>query len=168
MRNNIEVIKTEEIFEGFIKIKEDTIKENGQISTRIVLDYRDAAAVLVVDGNEVLLVNQYRYPAGRYFDEIPAGLIDDGETPIEAAVREAGEELGVLIKDVEFVHSFYSMAGICRHKVHLFRAKVCGKMEKNLDVGEFVEEVRVPMDVFLKTKYEDIKTELSRLYLLHK
>lgn len=43
----------------------------------------------------ILMINQYRYPVDRYIYELPAGLIDEGETPEMAAVREIKEETGL-------------------------------------------------------------------------
>lgn len=73
--------------------------------TRQSEDTVDAVAILAVlqqDGApaKTILVKQFRPPVGSYTIELPAGLIDDGETPAEAAVRELREETG-LIADVD-------------------------------------------------------------------
>lgn len=48
------------------------------------------------DPSRILMIHQYRYPADRYLYELPAGLIEEGETPAEAAVREIREETGMI------------------------------------------------------------------------
>ncbi len=47
------------------------------------------------DTEKIVLIRQYRYPVGDYLYELPAGLVDGGETPEEAAVREMKEETGL-------------------------------------------------------------------------
>lgn len=51
--------------------------------------------ILREDPNKIVLIKQYRYPIGDYLYELPAGLIDDGETAEQAAVREMKEETGL-------------------------------------------------------------------------
>ncbi len=73
--------------------------------TRLSEDAVDAVAILAVlqhDGAppKTILVTQFRPPVGSYTVELPAGLIDEGETPAEAAVRELHEETG-LVADVD-------------------------------------------------------------------
>lgn len=47
------------------------------------------------DSEKIVLIRQYRYPVGDYLYELPAGLVDKGETPEEAAIREMKEETGL-------------------------------------------------------------------------
>lgn len=63
---------------------------------------RDSAAEGVViypvlrdDPEKIVMIRQYRYPLDDYLYELPAGLIDEGETPDAAAVREMKEETGL-------------------------------------------------------------------------
>ena len=51
--------------------------------------------VLKDDPDKIVMIRQYRYPLDEYLYELPAGLIDAGETPDEAAVREMKEETGL-------------------------------------------------------------------------
>lgn len=51
--------------------------------------------VLRQDPEKIVMIRQYRYPLGDYLYELPAGLIDEGETPDIAAVREMKEETGL-------------------------------------------------------------------------
>ncbi len=68
---------------------------------RIRTGLTDPEGVLVYaidadDPSRILLIHQYRYPVGRYLYELPAGLIEEGETPEEAAIREIREETGMV------------------------------------------------------------------------
>lgn len=61
------------------------------------------------DPSRILMVYQYRYPVDRYLYELPAGLIEPGETPEEAAIREIREETGM-----EFAPYDAGMSGLTR------------------------------------------------------
>ena len=67
------------------------------------------------DPEKILLIHQYRYPLGRYIYELPAGLIEPGETPAQAAVRELKEETGYELTPVTgdpmWERAFYMGAG---------------------------------------------------------
>ena len=65
----------------------------------------DAAAALIIDhANRVLLVRE-GYEAGRY--GLPGGVIEAGETPRDAVVREVHEELGLTVKTRDLVAVYY-------------------------------------------------------------
>ncbi len=83
---------------------------NGEKAIREVVRVRDAAAVLPVDEKgQVHLVRQRRPAIGRTIVEVPAGLLDQGESAEEAAVRECEEETGYrprqLIRLLTYAHA---------------------------------------------------------------
>lgn len=69
------------------------------------------------DTEKIILIRQYRYPIDRWIYELPAGLIDEGETPGQAAIREMKEETGLLFEpytggDSAFRRPVYLGAGM--------------------------------------------------------
>jgi ADP-ribose pyrophosphatase len=78
--------------------------------------------VAVDADGKILLVNQYRLPAGRELLEIPAGGIDGDEEPADAVRREMQEETGYLPKKVEQLGGFYSAPGFCTEYLYLYLA----------------------------------------------
>ena len=84
----MKIISRQEIYNGrIIKVVKDHVElQNGIKTVREAVFHKDAAAVVAVDeNNEILLVTQYRYPIGRDMLELPAGLVDEGEEPLDAA-----------------------------------------------------------------------------------
>lgn len=72
--------------------------------------------ILKEDPEKIVLIRQYRYPLGDYLYELPAGLIDAGETPDMAAIREMKEETGLSFGvytggDAAYRRSFFMGAG---------------------------------------------------------
>lgn len=83
-----------------------------------------AAALVENDRGEILLVQSYRYVTDSIGWEIPAGLIDHGETPIAAACREALEESGYEATDPTLVYAFHRDNGISPILAHVVRCRV--------------------------------------------
>ncbi len=97
----------------------------GEEFSRIVVEHPGAAVVLALDDDErVLVVVQYRHPAGRRFVELPAGLLDKvGEDPEEAARRELVEETGYQAETWTHLGSTWSSPGISAEVIHLYLAR---------------------------------------------
>ena len=85
-----------------------------------------AAAIIALDGDHIILVEQYRVPLGRRCLEIPAGLIGDGEdageAPLVAARRELEEETGYRAAEWEDLGEFFSSPGMVSESFTLLRA----------------------------------------------
>ncbi|OJW70732.1 MAG: NUDIX hydrolase [Sphingomonadales bacterium 63-6] len=86
-----------------------------------------AAVILALDGDEVILVEQFRVPLGRPCLELPAGLIGDedgaeGELPLDAAQRELEEETGYHAAHWENLGEYYSSPGMVSESFSLLRA----------------------------------------------
>lgn len=96
-----------------------------------VFDRRNASAILLhnVERDTVTLVRQLRIAAHLsgeypYLLEAPAGFIDDGETALQAALREALEETGYRIDKATACFAAYMSPGSVTEKLHGFYAKV--------------------------------------------
>ncbi|MDH3223852.1 MAG: NUDIX hydrolase [Gemmatimonadota bacterium] len=71
---------------------------------------------------EVLLVRQYRYAAGGYIYEVPAGLPQEGETWAECAARELEEEAGVVAGRLDYLTRLHTTPGFTNEVIHLYVA----------------------------------------------
>jgi len=130
-------------FDGFFKVDEVDVSHqtlDGEMSRqqRLVFERGDAVAVLLYDyeTDEVVLVNQFRAPAlvarrrddpkaqDGWITETVAGMIDAGETPEAAVIRETMEETGYRISNPEPIGTFLSSPGGTSERIFLYFAKV--------------------------------------------
>lgn len=109
-----------------------------------------AAVILALDAGEVLLVEQYRVPLGRFCLELPAGLIGDeteGESAIDSAVRELEEETGYRAAQWEDLGEFWSSPGMLGESFTLLRATGLTRVgEGGGTEHEDIVVHRVPLD----------------------
>lgn len=87
-----------------------------------IVRHAPAVAVLALRGDQMLFVRQRRRAIGRDTLEAPAGLIEDGETPEQAADRELSEEAN-LKGDLTLLTRFYSSPGFTDELLYVFRAE---------------------------------------------
>lgn len=145
----------------------------GRIVTLEVLDGRyevvrhaDAVAVLVADGRRVLGVRQRRVAVASDTWEIPAGLIDPGETPDQAARRELAEEVG-LTGRLDAVASFYVSPGFTDERTYLFRATELSEHRLDGDDDEdLTPEWRDALEVWQAVANGDEVTSASTMLAL--
>jgi ADP-ribose pyrophosphatase len=119
------VVASREVYSNpiFCVAEERALAPDGFEIRRAVVHHRGSAVMLAVDDKgRVLLVRQYRLPARRYLWELPAGRLDEGETPLEAARRELLEETGYRARRWKKLASFYPSPGYVSEKMTLFLA----------------------------------------------
>jgi ADP-ribose pyrophosphatase len=119
------------------------------------------------DRDEILLIKSFRYVIGREEWEIPAGRIENGEDGVTAARREAKEETGYEIKDIEKICSFNPNNGTSDLTIHLYRAKV-GSCVCDFDRNEVLETVWKPKESIMKMlRDNDIRCGVSIIALFY-
>lgn len=100
------------------------IDPHGHPIRRFVVRQGGSAVALPVDGeNRVLLVRQYRLPAGQSLWELPAGRVDPGESRLKAARRELEEETGYRARTWKKLVSFYASPGYATENMTIFLAR---------------------------------------------
>ncbi len=114
----------------------------------------DHGAVFIVarllPSDRLVLIRQYRPPADRYVHEFPAGLMDAGETPEEAALRELREETGYTARAVAAGAPCYTSPGLSNESVCAVRAEIDEDAPENADLrtefdpSEDIETILVP------------------------
>lgn len=108
------------------KVTEDEAvdKKTGFKIHRSVVRHAGSAVMMAVDDEKrILLVKQYRLPADKYLWELPAGKLDEGENPLQAARRELKEETGYKAKKWTKLASFFVSPGYVQEKMTIFLAE---------------------------------------------
>ena len=133
-----------------------------------VVRHADSVAVLVADGRRVLGVRQHRVAVGHETWEVPAGLVDPGETPAQAAARELAEEVG-LEGPLEPVASCYLSPGFTDERSYLFRALDTAPRQLAPDADEaLTPEWRDALDVWRAVQRgEEVTSATTLLALCH-
>ena len=109
-----------------------------------IVRHKNAVAILALDTQgRMLCVKQPRRAVGTHTLEAPAGLIDDGETPEQAARRELQEEAG-LDGDMRLLTRFYSSPGFCDEMIDLFLATNLRESRLPQDDDEEIEVLWLP------------------------
>lgn len=129
-------------------IHDTVLLENGKEALREVARHPGAVGILVLEGEQMVMVRQFRYPIGRELLEIPAGKLERGEDPYPAALRELREETGGYTERLEYLGDYYGSAGFCDEKLTLYFAKLSKIGETDLDEDEFLTVERYPLPVF--------------------
>jgi ADP-ribose pyrophosphatase len=142
------VISSRRIYEGrIVNVREDSVElPGGQRAVREVVEHADVVAVVPVDADgRVLLVRQYRLPAEQVLLEVPAGGVDPGETPEQAAQREIQEEVGYRATTLRPLGGFYVSPGYVTEFIHAFLATGLSESAAEADDDERIVVQRVPL-----------------------
>ncbi len=142
-------ISSRRIFDGkILSLRVDTVAlSNGMEATREVIEHGPAVAIVPVDdrGN-VHLVRQYRKAVGDSLLEVPAGRMNRGEDPAQAARRELGEETGLTAGSLTPLGSYFTTPGFTDEEMHAFLATDLTEGDAHPDEDEEVERVVVPLE----------------------
>ena len=134
----------------YFSLRSDRLRlPDGQIKDPyFVLERPDAAIIVpVTESNEVVLVRQYRPPLEMMELGLPAGLVEEGERPEEAARRELAEETGYTGGEWELLGSLASSPSLKDNWAYLFLARgVEETAAPDPDEHELVEVVKVPLE----------------------
>lgn len=116
---------------------------------------RQACAVLIYDTeiNRLVLVRQFRIQAHQtgqgWVIELAAGMLDEGEDPAEAAIREVAEETGYEVSALEHVTTCLTAPGVMTERIHIYYAEVSGRarIASGLEEeGEDIETLAITPD----------------------
>ena len=146
--NQPQPISQETVFSGrIIEVGVDTaLTPDGRRITREVVRHPGAVAIVPIDAaDNVLMVRQYRYPAGQPLLEIPAGALESGESPDDTAQRELQEEVGYVSRNLRALGGVYSSPGFCNEFLYLYVARDLVPSSLPADDDEDITVERIPM-----------------------
>ncbi len=102
---------------------DEVLLPNGHHATLEVVHHPGGAVAVPIDAEQrVCLLRQYRYVAGGWIWELPAGKLEPGEPPLETARRELTEEAGVRAAQWRSLGTYLSSPGVFSEVLHLFLA----------------------------------------------
>ncbi|MBC8405019.1 MAG: NUDIX hydrolase [Planctomycetes bacterium] len=135
---------------GFIKVRRVTYQHPDMEGERkfLVIDARDwVNIVAVTPGNEIILIRQFRYGVGDIRWEIPAGVIEPGEKPVKAAIRELREETGYQGDEPELLCTFEPNPAIQSNVCTAFLIRNAVKVhDTEWDDNEVIEVIPTKID----------------------
>lgn len=147
---------------------------------RLNLERRDSVAALVRDRarDEIIVTEQFRYPTLEkgpgWIIEIPARMVDEGEYPADAIVRELLEEVGYRARSPRPIGSFYLSPGGTSERIHLFYVEINDSGKQNggggvANEGEDIQVINYPVSDALEDlsqgKIFDAKTIIALQWL---
>ncbi len=121
----MKIVSSKEVYRSKIfRVTEDEATDNsGFAIKRAIVRHPGSSVMLAAEEDRILLVRQFRLPAGKELWELPAGKVDEGETPLEAAKRELIEETGYTAERWEPLASYFPSPGFLEEHMHLFLAE---------------------------------------------
>lgn len=170
-------MKKKLIFDKYLKVHsiKDVNKKGTKIEREVMSrtlsdkDYSVGGSLYDTEKDVFYFVSQYRAGAEvseRYLTEVVAGTVEDGEDPKECFIREAMEEVGFEVKDVQPTGSYYTSPGGTSEKLFLFHAigtKVAdggGVEDENEDIEVLEYTPSEVVTMLQEEKFIDIKTQL--------
>lgn len=141
----------------------------GQTYVRELVLTRGAVVMLPLFPDEqICLIRNYRDAVGQELWELPAGTLEPGEMPDQAAARELEEEIGYRARSWRKLLEFYPSPGILSECMHLYVAWDMEKTVQRLDEGERITPEIVPFAEALRWiengRIRDGKTIVGLLY----
>ena len=125
--NIMKITSSREVYKcNLFRVTEDEAVDpkSGFTIRRSVVRHAGSAVMLAEDEKKrILLVRQYRLPAGKAIWELPAGRLDPGETPLAAAKRELKEETGYRAKKWTRLVSFWVSPGYVQERMTIYLAQ---------------------------------------------
>ena len=167
-----DVCASRTLYEGKIvslRVDEIGLRHGGR-ATREVVEHPGAVVVLAIDdAGRVALVRQYRHAIKQYLLELPAGGLEPGERPLDAAQRELREEVGVEAGRWTELGHFFSSPGFANENLHVFLAEELRPAQAEPDDDEDITVVRYGLSELYEHpgQIEDAKS-LAALLLLSK
>lgn len=137
------------MYEGRIaNLRVDTVEmRNGRRAEREIVEHQPVVAIVPLDADgNVVLVEQFRLATGSVLLEIPAGGVDPGESPQEAAQRELQEETGLRAGRMLRLAGFYPSPGFLTEYIHVFLAEELSESTLPADEDEDIVVRRVTLD----------------------
>ena len=166
------LLNTRIVYDGkYLRTEERTVRlPDGREGRREIVVPPNAVGVLPIERDgTVYLVRQYRTALQRAILEIPAGILEPGEEPLETGRRECAEEIGLRPARLDPLFGYYHSVGFSTGRIQVFLGRDLEPVHHvRADSTEFLEIVTMPFDDLLALVHRgeivDSKTLLAVLW----
>lgn len=152
---------------------DEVVLPNGRHTMLEVVHHPGGAAIVALnDLQQVCLLRQYRYVAGGWIWELPAGKLEPAEPPEATARRELTEEAGVVAREWVSLGSLLSSPGVFSEVIHLYLAQGLSAARSRLEDSEVLEvhwvSLRQALDLGRNGEIRDAKTIVGLFRAAHR
>ena len=165
-------LASETVFQGkLLRVKCDAVSlPDGKPATREYIEHDGAVMIIpVLDSGELVMERQYRYALRRHCLEFPAGKIDPGEEPLATGRRELLEETGYVAGEWTYLATIHPTVASSPERILIYLARGLEHRGSNLDDGEFLEVLNLPLaallDLVRTGEITDVKTVIGLFWL---
>lgn len=169
MSFNEKTISSEIKYKGkILNLRVDTVQSVNGESTREIIEHSGGAVVLpLLPNKNVVMIRQFRKPLERDVLEIPAGKIEQGESPEETAFRELQEETGYMANNMTLLTKMYPSVGYSEELLYIYLATDLEPGETDFDENEDIDTYSYHIDdlyeMVMEGKIQDAKTQVAIL-----
>ncbi len=169
MSFNEKTISSETKYKGkILNLRIDTVESVNGESTREIVEHSGGAVVLpLLPNKNVVMIRQFRKPLERDVLEIPAGKIEQGESPEETAFRELQEETGYMANNMTLLTKMYPSVGYSEELLYIYLATDLEPGETDFDENEDIDTYSYHIDdlyeMVMEGKIQDAKTQVAIL-----
>jgi ADP-ribose pyrophosphatase len=165
--SDAEQLESQRVFNGKVfSVDRDRVKmpNDRTVTVEVVRHSRSVVLLPVPEPGKVILVKQYRYAVNAFLWELPAGSVDEGESPEEAARRECHEEIGLVPSTIVRLSAMYPTPGYCDEEMVFFRLSGLEKtdeqaaVDEDEDIEAKVFELRDAREMVRRGEIQDMKT----------
>ena len=124
---------------------------DGKEKSYELIKHPGAVAIIPVATNgDLVLIKQWRYATEQLMIEVPAGLLEPSEPPLECAHRELREEIGMRAQLMISIGGFFTAPGFCNEYIHLFVAKELAPDPLVAEDSDSIDKMSMPLEKILK------------------
>ena len=162
-----ERLSHERVYDGKVfDVDRDKVRmPNGRtVTVDVVRHPKSVVLIPVPEPGHVILIRQYRYPVNAFLWELPAGSVDDGESPEQAARRECHEEIGKVPATIVRMAAMLPTPGYCDEEMVFFRVSSleepteAAAVDEDEDIEAKTFELREAREMIRRGEIIDMKT----------